>query len=115
MESSLQSAFICGQDLPLLQQYQSFIDVTYVHIAIRHRPVIPLEQDGAGAIGTVEARPRSPFAEESDVLAVLLAELDPEGLGLADVFVVQTLEGGVVGLTIADIHVLVDGLAVPAQ
>ena len=84
-------------------------------IPIGDGAVIALQQDRPGAVGTVEARPRAPLAEVADVPAVLFAKLDLKLGRLARIFLVEPLEGVAVGLAVADVLVLVDGLAVPDQ
>src|SRR4051812_21621194 len=75
--------------------------------------MVPLQEDRAGAVGAVEAGPGAPLAEVADVLAVLLAELDPELRGPGRVLLREPLEGAAVGVAVADVMVLVDRFGGP--
>src|SRR5271157_5918075 len=91
------------------------VEAANIKVPIRDRAMVALEQDRAGPVGAVEARPGSPLAEITDLLAVFPAQLDPEGLGLVGVLLVQAIKGPTVGLAVAHVHVLVGRLAVPDQ
>src|SRR4051812_20355849 len=93
----------------------SSIQRANVKVAIRHRPVIALKQDGPGAVRTVEARPCAALAEIADVLAVLFAEIDLQGLGLVLAFFVQALERGAIGFAVAHIFFAKNRPVIPDQ
>ena len=84
-------------------------------ISIGYGPMIALKQDRAGPIGAIKSRSRAPLAEVADIPPVLLAELDPQRLGLVGILLVESLERLAIGLAIADVLILIDRLAVPDQ
>src|SRR5262249_21695325 len=84
-------------------------------VPVSHGSMVALEEDGARAIGPIESRARAPLAEVTEVPAILLAELDAQRFRLVGILVVEALERRAVGLTIADIIILVDRLAIPDQ
>src|SRR4029079_13480462 len=57
----------------------------------------------------------TPSRKQPVVRAVSRGDLCAEGVGPADALLVQPLERGAVGLAVADVHVLVHGLAVPLE
>src|SRR5262249_8807081 len=91
------------------------VELADLEVPICHRPVVALEEGRPGAVGAVEAGAGAALAEEADVLAVLLLQLDAEVGRLRRVLGVEAVEGGLVGLAVADVDVLVDRLAVPGE
>ncbi len=77
--------------------------------------MVPLQQNRARTVGTVETGPCPAFAEVADVTPVLFAKLDAQRFRLASVFLVQALVCVAIGLAVADVLIAVDGFTVPDQ
>src|SRR5690606_17184059 len=83
------------------------IELPDAEIAEGDRPVVPLEQDRPGAIGPVQPGAGAALPEEADVTPVLLPEVDAQLGRLPGILRGQPLEGGPVGLAVADVQVAV--------
>src|SRR5262249_44857980 len=59
--------------------------------------------------------PGAAFAEESDVAAILLVELDLKIPGLAGIFFRQPLKGCAVGFTVTNVDIVVNGFPIPDE
>ena len=77
--------------------------------------MIALQQDRPGPVGTIEAGPSGPLAEEADVLPVFFSQLHLQRRWLARILLVESLERLAVGLTVSHILVQIDLLVIPQQ